>query len=388
MPRHINDVVVIGSGPNGLAAAVLCARAGLDVQVLEDQPTPGGGCRTEEIALAGATLPHDLCSAVHPMAAASPFFTAFDLTARGVQLNVPTASYAHPLDHRRAGIAYPDLSRTAAELAEYGTPADAAAWQNLLHPLVDDFTTLVALCLGDMRSIPPDARDASGARTALGFAARVLEQGTRAGNRRFTDDMAPAMLTGIGGHVPAPLPSLAGAASMLLLGSAAHTVGWPIPTGGSQAITGALIDDLHAHGGHLDCDQGVSDWRLLPHARPRSRAGTTRAHTDEHRRAEAAVAMNPRRLRHNDIDVPRPRVRDRRRCRDHPAPRHTRRGDHRAAPRPTRRGTQSSPSHRSCATLARHRREHGHVPDPPPRPPSPHSTDNLLPTPTTRGTPS
>ncbi|MDF3313877.1 NAD(P)/FAD-dependent oxidoreductase, partial [Rhodococcus sp. T2V] len=124
-------------------------------------------------------LPHDICSAVHPMAAASPFFTAFDLPARGVHLTVPTASYAHPLDHRPAGIAYPDLARTTAELAEYGSRADAAAWQNLMHPLVDDFPTLTALCLGDMRTIPPEVRDVSGIRAALGFAARVLEQGTR-----------------------------------------------------------------------------------------------------------------------------------------------------------------------------------------------------------------
>lgn len=267
MSGRIADVAVIGSGPNGLAAAVVCARAGLDVVVLEDQPTPGGGCRTEDIALAGATLPHDICSAVHPMAAASPFFTAFDLPARGVQLNVPTASYAHPLDHYRAGIAYPDLDRTVTELAHYSTPADANAWRTLLQPLVDDFPTIVALSLGDMRSIPTEARQLSGIKTALTFAARILEQGTRAQDRRFCADMAAAMLTGIGAHVPAPMPSLASAATMLLLGSAAHTVGWPIPTGGSQAITNALIDDLTAHGGRIECNHRVTDQRLLPPAR-------------------------------------------------------------------------------------------------------------------------
>ena len=109
------DVTVVGSGPNGLAAAVLCARAGLMVQVLEAQPTLGGGSRT----LPDPEFPsvwHDICSAIHPLALASPFFAEFDLRARGVQLAVPEISYANPLPGRPAVLAYQDLERTCAEL--------------------------------------------------------------------------------------------------------------------------------------------------------------------------------------------------------------------------------------------------------------------------------
>ncbi|MFZ2172858.1 MAG: NAD(P)/FAD-dependent oxidoreductase, partial [Rhodococcus sp. (in: high G+C Gram-positive bacteria)] len=191
----------------------------------------------------------------------------FDLPSRGVQMNVPGVAYAHPLDGRPAGIAYTDLAATVAALTEHSTPHDAKAWRELMTPLVDNFDMIAALCLGDMRSLPPGTRSRRGAKTAAAFALRTLEQGTRAWNRRFSDGMAPAMLTGIGGHVSAPKPSLASAATMLLLGSAAHAIGWPIPTGGSQAITHALINDLYAHGGQVLCDRGVSDWRLLPPAR-------------------------------------------------------------------------------------------------------------------------
>lgn len=267
MPYPVHDAVIVGSGPNGLAAAVMLARAGLDVLVLEAQRSPGGGCRTEHLALTGAPLWHDLCSAVHPMAMASPFFTAFDLPARGVHMNVPDIAYAHPLDDRAAGIAYTDFSATVEALADHSTRADAQAWRQLMAPFVDNFDTIVALCLGNMRSLPPGARTIPGAAAASRFAAAILEQGTRAWNRRFRDEMAPAMLTGIGGHVSAPKPSLASAATMLLLGAAAHTVGWPIPTGGSHSITNALITDLKAHGGELVCDRRVTDWRLLPPSR-------------------------------------------------------------------------------------------------------------------------
>ncbi|ODQ85191.1 hypothetical protein BHQ17_24275 [Mycolicibacterium holsaticum] len=112
------DVTVVGSGPNGLAAAVICARAGLSVQVFEAQPTLGGGARTlPDPEFSGVS--HDICSAVHPLALASPFLAEFDLPARGVALQVPEISYANPLPGRPAAIGYHDLDRTCAEL-EHG----------------------------------------------------------------------------------------------------------------------------------------------------------------------------------------------------------------------------------------------------------------------------
>src|SRR4051794_15470150 len=117
------DAVVVGSGPNGLAAAVTLARAGLSVHVLEAQDVPGGGARTLDLGLADGVV-HDICSAVHPMAVASPFLRAFDLPARGVDLLQPEVAYANPLDGGRAALAYRSLDRTAEELG-----VDGPAWR-------------------------------------------------------------------------------------------------------------------------------------------------------------------------------------------------------------------------------------------------------------------
>src|SRR6266849_4378194 len=125
------DAIVVGSGPNGLAAAITLARAGLKVRLIEGSDTPGGGCRTAELTLPG--FRHDVCSAVHPLAASSPFFTGIDLAARGVTLCTPKVAFAHPLDSGRAAAVTGSVEETAGSLGR-----DAGAYRRLLGPLVRD----------------------------------------------------------------------------------------------------------------------------------------------------------------------------------------------------------------------------------------------------------
>jgi phytoene dehydrogenase-like protein len=239
------DVTVVGSGPNGLATAVICARAGLKVQVIEAQPTFGGGARTAPDFEFPGVL-HDVCSAVHPLALASPFFAAFDLPARGVRLAVPEISYANPLPGRPAVIAYRDLERTCAELAR------GASWRRLLGPLVEHSDGVVGFMLGDKRSVPGSLP------AALRLAPRMLAQGTPAWGSLVGED-ARALFTGVAAHVISRMPSLASAGAGLMLATLAHSVGWPIPVGGTRAITDALIADLRAHGGELTAGVEVTE---------------------------------------------------------------------------------------------------------------------------------
>lgn len=185
------EVVVVGSGPNGLAAAVIAARAGLSVRVLEAQEQPGGGSRTAELTLPG--FHHDICAGAHPMALASPFFRAFDLPAHGVDLLTPTISYAHPLDGGSAGLAWRNLESTIADLGR-----DGPAWRALFGPLVEHWPDVVDLAMSDLRHPPTRIP------TAVRFGLRLLEQGSPLWNNRFHDEVAPALLTGVAAHAITP----------------------------------------------------------------------------------------------------------------------------------------------------------------------------------------
>jgi phytoene dehydrogenase-like protein len=231
------DVTVVGAGPNGLAAAVTLARAGLSVTVLERASTIGGGARSAELTLPGFL--HDVCSAVHPMALASPFFRAFGLERR-IELVVPEVSYAHPLDDSASGIAYRDLDRTVDRLG-----VDGPAWRRLIAPLVEHIDGVTDFTGNQLLRMPRSPI------TAARFGLRSLEQGTRLWNARFGQDAAPAMLSGVMGHSMTRMPRLATAGAGLVLAAHAHARGWPVPVGGSQAIVDALAEDLLAHGGTI-----------------------------------------------------------------------------------------------------------------------------------------
>ncbi|MFJ4046345.1 phytoene desaturase family protein [Microbacterium sp. NPDC089987] len=246
------DVVVVGAGPNGLAAAVTLARAGLRVRVYERESQPGGGAATRELTLPG--FQHDVCSAVHPMAFESRFFRDFGLRDR-VEFVTPEVSFAQPLDGGRAGIAYRDLDRTADALG-----VDGRAYHRLLRPLVERATKVADFTGSSLLQIPQHLV------TAILFGLRSLEQGSPAWNARFREDVAPAMLTGVAAHTILAQPSIAGAGAGLALTTYAHAQGWPIPIGGSQAIADAMVDDLRRHGGELILDHEVESLSALPPA--------------------------------------------------------------------------------------------------------------------------
>ncbi|NQW89984.1 NAD(P)/FAD-dependent oxidoreductase [Curtobacterium sp. VKM Ac-2861] len=231
------DAVVVGAGPNGLAAAVTLARAGLSVEVVERNDTIGGGARTAELTLPGFL--HDVCSAVHPMALQSEFFRLFRMEER-IELRLPEVQYGHPLDGGRAGIAYQDLERTAAELG-----VDGPAFRNLMGPLARAADQVADFATDALLHVPRHPL------TVLRFGLRALEQGSSAWNARFRQDAAPAMVSGVAAHSIQHMPSLSTAAAALSLGAYAHARGWPVPIGGSQAIVDALADDLVAHGGRI-----------------------------------------------------------------------------------------------------------------------------------------
>jgi phytoene dehydrogenase-like protein len=200
------DAIVVGSGPNGLAAAVTLARAGLKVRVYEREAAVGGGAATAELTLPGYR--HDVCSAVHPMALASEFFRRFGLDRR-IDLVVPEVSYGHPLPGGTAGLAYRSLARTVDELGR-----DGPAWRRLFAPLVEHADQVADFTGNQLLRMPRHPV------TAVRFGLRALEQGSPFWDWRFSGQTAPAMITGVSAHTIRALPSLATAGAGLT---------WPWP---------------------------------------------------------------------------------------------------------------------------------------------------------------
>ncbi|MBQ9916770.1 MAG: NAD(P)/FAD-dependent oxidoreductase [Microbacterium sp.] len=247
------DAIVVGSGPNGLAAAVTLARSGLSVALYERQTSLGGASSTGELTLPG--FHHDLGSAVHPLALESWFFREFGLERR-VPLVVPEVSFAHPLDGGRAGLAYRDLNRAAEAIGR-----DGAAYARLMGPLVAHLRGIADFTGNALLRIPGDPL------AAFLFAIRSLEQGGPWWNARFREEVAPALISGVSAHSILAQPSLPAGGAGLVLQTYAHGRGWPIPVGGSQAIADAMIADLRAHGVVVHTGVDITDLRQLPAAR-------------------------------------------------------------------------------------------------------------------------
>ena len=229
--------VVAGSGPNGLSAAIVLAQAGFAVEVREAAPIAGGATRSGELTLPGFL--HDLGSAIHPMAVASPFFSSLPLSRFGLEWIWPSAQLAHPLDDGGAVLLEREVRATAAQLGE-----DGAAYQRVMAPLAacwEQFRHDVLKPVGWPRHPLSAARfGLAGCRSARGFA-----------NANFRGERARALFAGLAAHSFLPLESPFSAAIALVLAAAAHQGGWPLPRGGAQSIASALEACLAASGGKV-----------------------------------------------------------------------------------------------------------------------------------------
>ncbi len=250
--RQAYDSVIIGAGPNGLAAAITLAQAGRAVLVLEGRDTIGGGTRTKEITLPG--FKHDVCSAIHPLGVGSPFFKKLPLNEFNLEWIYPPVALAHPLDDGTAVLLERSVEATAAKLGP-----DAAAYQKLMSPLARDWPKMANSLLGPLQ-VPRHP-------FALArFGLSALQSAKSFAQNTFEGERARALFAGLAAHSVLPLEQPPTAAFGLVLGILGHAVGWPLPKGGSQQITEAMAAYLRSLGGEIVTNYPVEKLDDLPFA--------------------------------------------------------------------------------------------------------------------------
>jgi phytoene dehydrogenase-like protein len=246
------DAVVVGSGPNGLAAAIAMQQKGLSVLVLEGKSSIGGGLRSAELTLPGYV--HDICSAVHPLAAGSPFFQTLPLEAYGLEFIYPPVAAAHPLDGGGAALLIGSVEETASGLGQ-----DAATYRHLISPVVRDWNALAPELLGPLH-FPRNPMLLA----RFGLVGLPSVQWLA---RRFRTPEARALLAGMAAHGMLPLTNWMTAAVALVFLATGHTWGWPIPRGGSMSIADALAGYFSSLGGRIETGVYVRSFAQLPSSR-------------------------------------------------------------------------------------------------------------------------
>ena len=249
MSKKDFDAIIVGSGPNGLAAAITLQKAGLSVLIVEAKPTIGGGMRTAELTLPG--FKHDICSAIHPMAMGSPFFADLPLHEHGLEFVHAPLPAAHPLDNGKAVILSRSIEETAASL---GT--DRQAYLDLIQPLVQSWSKIVDDTLGPL-GIPKHPL------LLAQFGLKALQPASWIA-KRFETEEAKALWGGMTAHSIQPLTNYSSAAIGMVLSAVGHIYGWPIPKGGSQSIADALASYFISLGGKIETNFLVKSLEQLP----------------------------------------------------------------------------------------------------------------------------
>ncbi len=246
------DALVVGAGPNGLSAGIAIAQTGRKVLVVEERDTVGGGARSAALTLPGFL--HDVCSAVHPLAVGSPFFTTLPLRDHGLDWVQPPAPLAHPLDDGTAVMMERSIEATAD-----GLGCDAASYKSLFGPLVRDWRKLTTDILGPLR-IPRHPV------VTARFGLNGLRSALSVAQARFSGERTRSLFAGLAAHSALPLEQPVSAAVSLVLGASGHAVGWPLPRGGAQRISEALASHLISLGGRIETGIRVERLENLPSA--------------------------------------------------------------------------------------------------------------------------